>query len=207
MSTTRTPVRPVDRSLTTRPARRQWPWFLALFLVIALVGGGAYVLYRTPVLGLQQLEVSAAAGDLSGDVSDAVRAAADIPEGTPLITVDLDSLRRRVLTVPQIATAEPTPDREAVTGEFSALITACMEKLAPSHREILTLRNVLNHPYGEIAKILGITVGTVKSRMARARCNLRILLARECPEFAPDAPPSEWFELNRPTGRFELASA
>jgi cell division protein FtsQ len=106
VSTTRTPVRPVDRSLTTRPARRQWPWFLALFLVIALVGGGAYVLYRTPVLGLQQLEVSAAAGDLSGDVSDAVRAAADIPEGTPLITVDLDSLRRRVLTVPQIATAE-----------------------------------------------------------------------------------------------------
>ncbi len=105
MTTTRTPVRPVDRSLSTRPPRRQWPYFLALFLVLAMLGGGAYVFYRTPVLGLQQLEVTANSGDLPGDVGDAVRAAVDVPQGTPLITVDLESVRHRVLAVPQVATA------------------------------------------------------------------------------------------------------
>lgn len=105
MTTTHTPVRPVDRSLRTRPPRRQWPWVLGISLLLILAGGGAYVAYRTPVFGLQQLEVVAASGDLTGDVSDSVKAAADIPPGTPLITVDLGSLRQRVMGVPQIATA------------------------------------------------------------------------------------------------------
>lgn len=106
MTTTRTPVRPADRSLSTRPPRRQWPYLLALFLVLALLGGGAYVLYRSPLLGLTQLEVTAGSGDLPGEVSDAVKTAADVPPGTPLITVDLAALRRRVLAVPQIKSAE-----------------------------------------------------------------------------------------------------
>lgn len=106
MSTTRTPVRPVDRSLTTRPPRRQWPYFLALFMVIALLGGGAFVTYRTPLLGLSQLEVTAATGDLNGDVSESIKTAADLPRGTPLVTVDLAAVRRRVLAVPQVATAD-----------------------------------------------------------------------------------------------------
>lgn len=106
MTTTQTPVRPTARTLTTRPPRRTWPYWLAAFVILAIVGGGAYVVYRTPVFGLQQLEVTAASGDLSGDVSDEVKAAADIADGTPLVTIDLDAARRRVLAVPQVATAQ-----------------------------------------------------------------------------------------------------
>jgi cell division protein FtsQ len=105
MTTTHTPLPPADRSLSTRPPRRQWPYVLALFLVLALAGGGAYVVYRTPVFGVTQLEVAVDTGDLPGEVSDAVKTAADVPQGTPLMTVDLAALRRRVLGVPQIATA------------------------------------------------------------------------------------------------------
>ena len=106
-----------------------------------------------------------------------------------------------------VATDAPSPAREAATGEFSALVTECMEKLDARHREILTLRNLLNRSYDEIAQALGINVGTVKSRIARARGNLRALLAEACPEFAPDATPSDWFEPNRATGRLEVAAA
>ena len=106
-----------------------------------------------------------------------------------------------------VASDAPDPAREASTGEFAALVEACMEKLDARHREILTLRTILHRSYDEIAQTLGINVGTVKSRIARARENLRTLLVESCPEFSPDAEPSEWFETARATGRVTLACA
>jgi RNA polymerase sigma-70 factor, ECF subfamily len=63
--------------------------------------------------------------------------------------------------------------------EFSGLIANCMEKLSDRHREILTLRNILDQSYEEISQALGVNVGTVKSRIARARECLRTLIAQE----------------------------
>ena len=104
-----------------------------------------------------------------------------------------------------IATEEPSPSRSATATEFSTLVTTCMEQLEPSHREILTLRTSLNRSYSEIASALGIEEGTVKSRIARARGRLRSLMAEACPEFSPEADPSEWFEPNRQSGRLVAA--
>ncbi|OHE79431.1 MAG: RNA polymerase subunit sigma-24 [Verrucomicrobia bacterium RIFCSPLOWO2_12_FULL_64_8] len=75
------------------------------------------------------------------------------------------------------------PSQETAVDEFTRLIAACMERLDQRHREILALRNVQNLPYEEIARLLDINVGTVKSRIARARENLRALLAEICPDF------------------------
>ena len=58
-------------------------------------------------------------------------------------------------------------------------VSECMEDLNEKHREILILRNVQNLAYEEIADILGISVGTVKSRIARARESLREKLGEE----------------------------
>lgn len=88
------------------------------------------------------------------------------------------------------------PAREATTTEFVELVTACMERLDPAHRQILTLRNILNHSYADIANALGIEEGTVKSRIARARGYLRALMAETCPEFEEDAAPTQWLELD-----------
>ncbi len=106
-----------------------------------------------------------------------------------------------------VASEAPDPSREAATGEFSSLIATCMERLDERHREILTLRNILNRSYDEIGQTLGLNVGTVKSRIARARENLRTLLAEMCPEFAPESEPSDWFEPSRANGRLALAVA
>lgn len=106
-----------------------------------------------------------------------------------------------------IASDAPSPVQETAISEFSELVAACTEQLGPSHREILMRRNVLNCSYDEIARTLGISIGTVKSRIARARENLRVLLVNMCPEFAPDSSPSEWFDPVRPAGHLEIICA
>jgi RNA polymerase sigma-70 factor (ECF subfamily) len=85
------------------------------------------------------------------------------------------------------------PAQETVTNEFTSLVDRCMAELDAPHREILTQRNVLHRSYDEISAMLGINVGTVKSRIARARENLRARLAESFPEFSADASPAEWF--------------
>lgn len=71
------------------------------------------------------------------------------------------------------AAEQETPDDVTVTQELIDRIAVGMEKLSPKHREILVLRNIKNLSYEEIAGILKISVGTVKSRIARARESLR----------------------------------
>lgn len=66
-----------------------------------------------------------------------------------------------------------TPGDITVTQELVDNIAVGMEKISAKHREILILRNVKNMAYEEIADVLGISVGTVKSRIARARESLR----------------------------------
>jgi RNA polymerase sigma-70 factor (ECF subfamily) len=100
----------------------------------------------------------------------------------------------------------PDPAREAANREFAAHVTVCMGKLSARQREILTLRNLLDHSYEEIAETLGLAVGTVKSRIARARDNLRALLAETYAGVAPGSAASfQWFEPSRPSGRQEGA--
>ena len=64
-----------------------------------------------------------------------------------------------------------------------------MEKLGVRQRKILTLRNGMNRSYGDIALSLGISTGTVKSRIGRARRNLRNLIAQSHPDLATDSSP------------------
>jgi len=51
-----------------------------------------------------------------------------------------------------------------------------MGKLSAEHRQILLLLNVEGYGYQEVADTLGIPIGTVMSRLARARRRLRALL-------------------------------
>jgi len=71
------------------------------------------------------------------------------------------------------ATEMATPGDITVTQELVDHIAVGMEKISAKHREVLILRNVKNMAYEEIAEVLSISVGTVKSRIARARESLR----------------------------------
>jgi len=65
------------------------------------------------------------------------------------------------------------PGDEALTNELARKVEECLPKLSKKHRDILALRIKDNMSYEEIAQRLEIRVGTVKSRIARARESLR----------------------------------
>jgi RNA polymerase sigma-70 factor (ECF subfamily) len=68
------------------------------------------------------------------------------------------------------------PDREARVHEIDASITRALALLSPEHREIIILRELEGMDYEAIAEVVGCRKGTVKSRLARAREQLRLRL-------------------------------
>ncbi|MDX1971268.1 MAG: sigma-70 family RNA polymerase sigma factor [Candidatus Sumerlaeia bacterium] len=70
--------------------------------------------------------------------------------------------------------------RSAASGhEEMAAFHACLEELDPEWKEILILRFVEDQSYEELSEILQIPIGTVKSRLNRARKALRDLMKPE----------------------------
>ncbi len=86
------------------------------------------------------------------------------------LTVEDESGESQLLDLPDPA---PTPEASLLTNEENARLGAAMEQLDPEQRRILTLRVVNDLSYTEIAAVLNIKEGTVKSRLARARESLR----------------------------------
>lgn len=91
----------------------------------------------------------------------------------------LDALRRRrvVAFEPldetwQVAAGEPDPEERLALKQRVAALGAGLAKLSAEHREILLLREVESMAYEEIGAVLGLSEGTVKSRLARARAAL-----------------------------------
>jgi RNA polymerase sigma-70 factor (ECF subfamily) len=70
---------------------------------------------------------------------------------------------------------------EAAFVEHAFVITTCMSRLPASQCDILTRRVVQNCSYAEIARDLGLNMGTVKSRLARARESLRTEISASGP--------------------------
>jgi RNA polymerase sigma-70 factor, ECF subfamily len=74
------------------------------------------------------------------------------------------------------------PIHDVPIKESVEIISLGIQRLDRDQREALTLYAIADQSYVEIAAILGIRVGTVKSRIARARSNLKVFLFNQCPE-------------------------
>jgi RNA polymerase sigma-70 factor (ECF subfamily) len=80
-----------------------------------------------------------------------------------------------------ISDSNPSPQQALESKEEEMAIQQALSRLSGDHRSILVLRDIEGFSYGEIAEILGISIGTVKSRLARARSDLKKSLIRHLP--------------------------
>ena len=105
----------------------------------------------------------------------------------------IDSLRRRrrQQTVPltfedadgeeqtyAVPDAQPLPEEQVELKLTRETLAAAMAQLLPEHRAVLQLRVVNEMSYEQIADVLDIQIGTVKSRLSRARNQLKKILER-----------------------------
>ena len=72
----------------------------------------------------------------------------------------------------------PAPDSGVQSRETGEMVHAALQKLSPELREAVILRDLQDMDYREIATVLRVPEGTVKSRINRGRAELARLLQR-----------------------------
>jgi RNA polymerase sigma-70 factor, ECF subfamily len=76
-----------------------------------------------------------------------------------------------------IAYSGPSPFEVTLDREQAGMIESALERINPVFREAVVLRDITDLSYEEIAAVLGVSLGTVKSRILRGREALREQLA------------------------------
>ena len=79
-------------------------------------------------------------------------------------------------TTLQIGDNRESPLDEVANRELGGQIEAAIAQLRPEYRTCIIMRHIDGRPYEEIAEILDLPLGTVKTYIHRARNELRILL-------------------------------
>ena len=89
-----------------------------------------------------------------------------------------DTLRKQPLTV-DLPSTEPLPAELYNSREISESIQVALQKLPEKQRAAIVLREIEGLSYEAVAEVLHTSVGTVKSRISRAREQLRQLLRKK----------------------------
>jgi RNA polymerase sigma-70 factor (ECF subfamily) len=78
----------------------------------------------------------------------------------------------------RLAAKGPSPHESAAQMELSKMVQGALARVSVELREAVILRDLQDLDYKEIAQVLGIPEGTVKSRISRGRAELARLLER-----------------------------
>jgi len=77
-----------------------------------------------------------------------------------------------------VDTREPGPQSNVQKRDLIEHLHAALGQIAPEFRSVLVLRDIEQLDYAQVAGVLSIPVGTVKSRLFRARLALRQVMAK-----------------------------
>ena len=77
-----------------------------------------------------------------------------------------------------LGTHEVTPESAAQDSELSAAIQDCINRLSAEFKVVVVLVDIQGYDYKEVSVVIDRPIGTVKSRLARARLKLRDCLQR-----------------------------
>jgi RNA polymerase sigma-70 factor, ECF subfamily len=87
-----------------------------------------------------------------------------------------------------LASSAPSPQEQLESAEAWRQVKSAIETLEPKYREVLILRDVEGLRAAEVSEVVGITVSAVKSRLHRARADLRATLTAKTYKPRPGCP-------------------
>jgi RNA polymerase sigma-70 factor, ECF subfamily len=90
-----------------------------------------------------------------------------------------DSIEEQLPVLEESVSASSRPERMVAGREASEILQAALQKLSPELREAVILRDLQDMEYKEIADVLRIPEGTVKSRLNRGRTELARVLRKQ----------------------------
>lgn len=79
----------------------------------------------------------------------------------------------------QAVDPSPSPETMLARGQLHKLLLGAIDSLPPPYREVYVLRDLEGRPGDEVSKMLGISLAAQKSRLHRARAQVRTQLDRE----------------------------
>lgn len=85
----------------------------------------------------------------------------------------------------EIRSTAPGPEEMLDRSETQAMIQQCLDSLTDDYRTILVMREIQELAYEEIADMLGCSLGTVKSRLSRARQALKEKISKQMELLTP----------------------
>jgi RNA polymerase sigma-70 factor (ECF subfamily) len=91
-------------------------------------------------------------------------------------TVSIDATREQTGAEPTDQHPEISPTFGVERTERQALVQLALSKLSPDYRQVLVLKEMEDMKYDEIAELVKIPVGTVRSRIHRGRAELKGIL-------------------------------
>lgn len=83
-----------------------------------------------------------------------------------------------------IADTSPTPEQAYELSERQKLVQEGINKLSDEYKKVIILYDIEGLSYEDISKILGCPIGTIKSRLNRARNNLKKILSENMELFS-----------------------
>ncbi len=93
-------------------------------------------------------------------------------KGRKLDTVSLNPGKNEDSVEIELVSSDPLPEEEVIKRERYRKLQACIAGLKPEYKTVIILRDIQNYSYEEIAEILQVPLGTVKSHISRARAAL-----------------------------------
>ena len=90
----------------------------------------------------------------------------------PLTPLD-DDEEEEIESPSWLADGAPSPEDQVSAGELDRAVQHCLSELPDEFRSVVVMVDVEGMDYQEVARAIGTPLGTIKSRLARARLKLR----------------------------------
>lgn len=107
-----------------------------------------------------------------------------------LVNCHLDWLRRQKdlvdiddYEIPENDSLQSAPFESVSVQDTRQIVRDCIAMLNEKHRKVVTLVDLMEFSYEEVSQSLDIPIGTVMSRLCRARAQLRTFLEKHNPDF------------------------